>query len=561
MASIYESCFWLKSYNWKTPASINYPKNPAYYILRDAAVYHPKKAATWFYGAEITFYEQYQMVCHLANVFVERGIKKGDRIGILMPNCPQFTITYWATLMAGAIVVNLNPLYTAEELKFLFADADMSGLVTYDPLVPVIKELNKEAGISTVIVTKLSDFMPNVPVSTPEELGLEAGWLHFSQVLETDQRWMPPVVDIEYDDPAVIQYTGGTTGIPKGAVLTQYNITAAAMNVVLWTKDMMDRTPIDAKYVLSILPFSHVYGEVCCICYGAFNTTTQVILPRFEIDEVFDTIEKFDKFVYWPAVPTMIQALFYHPRMKEIDWHDKFIYTGSGAAPAPVELINKCRQNDFNFFEGYGMSETAALALSTPFGRLKPRSVGVPFIDMVVRIVDEDGNDVPLGQPGEIWMKGPYVMKEYWRKPEETANAFSEDGWLKSGDIAYMDEEGYVFIVDRTKDMIIAGGFNIYPRDVDEVLLKHPKVADAMTIGVPDEYRGETVKAFIQLKPGVESATAEEMIAHCREHLTAYKVPRLIEFRSEPLPRTNTGKALRRILRDEEIAKMKETNK
>ena len=489
------------------------------------------------------------------DVFVENGVNKGDRVGLLMPNCPQFVISYWAVLMAGAVVVNLNPLYTAEELTFLFEDADMSCLITYDALVPVIKQLNKEAKIPNVIVTKLSDFMLNQQISTPEELGLEEGWLHFSQILETDQRWAPPVIDIQYDDPAVIQYTGGTTGIPKGAVLTQYNITVVSMNVVLWTQDIADRCPLEGRRVLSVLPFSHVYGEVCCICYGAFNVATQVILPRFDIDEVFDTIEKFDLWSYWPAVPTMLQALFYHPRMKEVDWHDKFIYTGSGAAPAPLALISKCRENDFNFYEGYGMSETTAMALSTPFGKLKPMSVGVPYIDLDFRLVDENGNDVPLGQPGEIWMKGPYVMKEYWRKPKETANVFTEDGWLKSGDVAYMDEDGYVFIVDRTKDMIIAGGFNIYPRDVDEVLIKHPKVADAMTIGVPDEYRGETVKAFIQLKPGVESATAEEMIAFCREHLAAYKVPRIIEFRSEPLPRTATGKALRRVLRDDEIVK------
>jgi len=555
--SVYESKFWLKSYHWKTPATVIYPKTAAYNILRESAVYYPNKAATWFYGAEISFHDLYQMVCHLANVFVEKGIKKGDRVGLLMPNCPQFVISYWGVLMAGAIVVNVNPLYTAEELKFVLEDADMSCLITYDALVPVIKQLNKEAKIPNVIVTKLSDFMLNQQLSTPEELGLEEGWLHFSKILETDQRWAPPVIDIEYDDPAVIQYTGGTTGIPKGAVLTQRNITAGAMNVALWTKDMADRCPMEAKRVLSVLPFSHVYGEVCCICYGAYAIATQVILPRFDINEIFDTIEKFDLWSYWPAVPTMLQALFYNPRMKEIDWHDKFVYCGTGAAPAPLDLINKCRANDFNFFEGYGMSETTALALSTPHSKLKPGSCGVPYIDVDFRLVDEDGNDVPLGQPGEILMKSPYVMKEYWRKPEETANVFTADGWLKTGDVAYMDEDGYVFIVDRTKDMIITGGFNVYPRDIDEVLLKHPKVADAMAIGIPDEYRGELVKAFVQLKPG-ETATAEELLTYCREHLTAYKIPRAVELRTEPLPRTNTGKALRRILREEELTKTKE---
>ncbi|MGE5544737.1 MAG: long-chain-fatty-acid--CoA ligase [Bacillota bacterium] len=553
MSSPYASRFWLKSYNWKTPHTINYPKTPAYYILRDACVFRPDMAAIDFYGAEITFNELYHKVTRFANVLVEQGIKKGDRVGILLPNCPQFVIAYWGILMAGAIVVNLNPLYTPAELKFHFEDSGLNGLLTYDALVPVVKPLCEELNISTVFVTKLADFMPNTTVSTLEEIGAPDGWLHFSQVLETDRIWAPPRVDIKHDDPAVIQYTGGTTGVPKGAVLTQYVITAASMQVVNWCIEMVEKEPKEIQRVLCVLPFSHIYGEICCICYGAFAQMTQVILPRFLPDEVFDTLARFDQWAYWPAVPTMLQALFYNPRVNEFDWHRKFVYCGTGAAPAPLPLIEKCRDYDFNFYEGYGMSETAAMAVSTPGGRPKPGSIGVPFIDMDVRIVDENGNDVPVGEIGEIWMKGATVMKEYWNKPEETKAVFSEDGWLKSGDVAYMDEEGYIFIVDRTKDMIIAGGFNIYPRDIDEVLMKHPAVADAMAIGVPDEYRGETVKAFVALKPGA-TATPEELIDFCREKLAAYKVPRLIEFKSE-LPRTATGKALRRILREEELAK------
>ena len=456
MSSIYESRPWLKSYHWKTPQTLNYPKTPAYYVLRDSSVFNPNKAATWFYGAEISFDELYLKVTRLANVLVEKGIKKGDRVAILLPNCPQFTIAYWSILMAGAILVNVNPLYTSEELNFVFKDSGLTGLITFDAVVPTIKPLCKEMNIPTVIVTKLSDFMLNPTVSTPDELGLEEGWLHFSQLLETDRRWAPPLVDIKFDDPAVIQYTGGTTGIPKGAVLTQYNITAGAMGVGLWCVDSIERTPVENRRVLCTLPYFHVYGEVCCIAYGAFTCATQVILPRFDIDEVFDTINKFDSFAYWPAVPTMIQALLNHPRATEVDWHRKFVYLGSGAAPVPLELFNKCRSYDVNFHEGYGMSETVALALSTPLHNPKPMSTGIPYFDVDVRLVDEDGNDVPLGERGEIWMKSPYVMKEYWNNPEETAYVFSEDGWLKTGDVAYMDEDGYVFIVDRTKDMIIA---------------------------------------------------------------------------------------------------------
>ncbi len=558
MSSVYEQRIWLNSYDWKTPAEITIPKYPAYEILRHASNYKPDQPATWFYGAEITYGELYQKVTRLANVLVERGIKKGDRVGILLPNCPQFVIAYWATLMAGGIVVNLNVLYTKDELSFMFGDTQLSALFTYDPLLPLIKEMNQEFNIPTIIATKLSDFMAGTPISTSADLGLEDGWLHLSEVLASGEGkiWKPPVLDIKKDDPAVIQYTGGTTGAPKGALLSQHNIVAATHTVVRWCSDYVDCHPYERRRVLSILPFNHVYGETCCICYSAFHVATMVILPRFEIDEVFDTLHKFEYFSYWPAVPTMIQALFYNPRVDEIDWHAKIGYVSSGAAPASVELINKCSSYDFNFFEGYGMSETASLAISTPGrGPIKPMSVGVPYINTMVRLVDEDGNDVPLGEPGEIWMKGSMVMLGYWNRPEETDAVFSKDGWLRTGDVAYMDEDGYFFIVDRIKDMIIAGGFNIYPRDVDEVLLKHPAVMDAITIGVPHEYRGETVKAFVQLKPGA-TATEEELIAYSREHLAAYKIPRIIEFRSE-LPRTATGKALRRILREEEIAKTK----
>lgn len=555
MQSVYESHFWYKSYPWKTPKNINYPKMPAYHILRDGTAYCPDKAATDFYGAQMTFNEVYLHSTRLANVLVDQGIKKGDRVGILLPNCPQFVLAYWAILMTGAIVVNLNPMYTSEELAYQFEDSGLTGLITYDAIVPKIKPLCKDLNVPTVMVTKLSDFMPNATNSTPEELGLEEGWLHFSKALETDRKWSPPLVDISYDDPAVIQYTGGTTGVPKGAVLTQYNIVAAAMSVGLWSIEVNDRSPIEIRRVFGLIPFYHVYGEICVIGLSAYCSATQVILPRFDVNEVFDTIQKDGNlgFFYWPVVPTMLQALFYNPRVSEVDWHAKFPYNGSGAAPAPLDLINKCRMADFNFNEGYGMSETTSLICSTPSSRHKPMSCGVPHLDVDLRLVDENGDDVPLGERGEIWVKSPYVMKEYWNKPEETDAIFTKDGWLRTGDVAYMDEDGYVFIVDRTKDMIIAGGFNIYPRDVDEVFCKHPKVADAITIGIPDEYRGENIKVFIQLKTG-ETATAEEMLAYCREHLTGYKVPRLVEFRSE-LPRTNTGKALRRILRDEEIAK------
>jgi long-chain acyl-CoA synthetase len=555
MSSIYETHFWRENFEWKTPHSINYPKMPAYAILRNSSVYKPDKVATWFYGAEITYNELYLKVTRLANVLAENGVEKGDRVGMLMPNCPQGIIAFWAILMAGGIVVNLNVLYTKDELRFLFDDTNMKAIIVYDAILPLVRELNQASAqpIKTVFVTKLFDFMAGTPKSSAADLGLKDGELHFSEVLETDKIWAPPLVDIKHDDPAVIQFTGGTTGAPKGAVLTQYNIVATAFIANRWCSDFVDNQTYDRRRTLSILPYSHIYGEACGILYPIFQCGTIVILPRWDTDEVFNTLNAFEHISYFPSVPTMLQALFYSPRVDEIDWHRKIGYCGSGAAPAPLTLIQKCRAKDFNFCEGWGMSETCAMGLGTPNANsFKPNSVGIPMIDIDLRIVGPDGNDVPLGEEGEIWIKGPIVMKEYWNRPEETAAAF-EDGWLRTGDIAYMDEDGYVFIVDRIKDLIIAGGYNIYPREVDEALLKHPKVADAMVIGLPDEYRGETLKAYVQVYPG-ETLTAEELIAFCRESLAAYKVPHQVEFR-DSLPRSATGKALRRILKEEEKQK------
>jgi len=281
-----------------------------------------------------------------------------------------------------------------------------------------------------------------------------------------------------------------------------------------------------------------------------------ILLPRFDIDEVVETIAGIEEITFWPAVPTMLTAFLSHPKVLEMDLGRKFVFVNNGAAPAPLELIEKAKDLNVYLSEGWGMSETTSLGISNPvMGIKKPMSIGVPYPDNDVRLVDPDTlEDVPQGERGEIWIKGPTVMIGYWNNPEETLNQL-QDGWLRTGDVAYQDEDGYVFIVDRTKDMIIAGGFNIYPRDIDEVLFAHPKVKDVITVGIPDEYRGETIKAFVQLVEG-QTATEEELRNYCREYLSAYKVPKMIEFRKE-LPRTVVGKALRRLLRDEEINKSK----
>ena len=546
---------WLRHYDSIVQPTINYPKFPATEILRNSANVEGDKAATWFYGTEITYWELHLTVIRLANTLIELGVKKGDRVGVHLPNSPQFVIAYWALLTVGAIVVNLNPMYTKDELQFSAENTGMTALFTFDAVLPIVKAVYETFPIPLVIVTRITDFVNGIPVSTPSELGLLDGWHHLTELLEKSNNTIPPRIPVVPSDPAVIQFTGGTTGVPKGAVLTHSNIIAGCYTVEMWGSSVIGRLPTSRRFVLCTLPYFHVYGEVVALCYSVQSASTQVILPRFEIEEVFNTIAAIPEFSFWPVVPTMLAAIVNHPRVEELNLAKKFALINSGAAPCPLPLIQKA--NDLNIFlsEGWGMSETTSLGITNPIqGTKKPLSIGIPYPDTDIKLIDlETGNPVKQGETGEIWMKSPLVMTEYWNNPEETANQL-QNGWLKTGDLAYQDEDGYVFIVDRSKDLIIAGGYNIYPRDIDEVLFKHPQIKDAITVGIPDEYRGETVKAFVQLVEGA-TVTEEELIAYCREKLSAYKVPRSIEFRSA-LPRSTVGKAFRRKLRDEEIAKL-----
>jgi long-chain acyl-CoA synthetase len=546
---------WIKNYDYLVPPEINFPRWPAHELLFITANNHPNKTAMWFYGTETSYWDLAMQVIRFANALREIGVKKGDRVGILLPNSPQFNITFWGILTAGAIVVNMNPMYPVEELEFIVNNTELTTLVAYEECIPNLKALTKRCNVPNVVVTKLSDFINHAGVSTPESLGLEPGWHHFSQILDACGNTSKPKTGVTRNDPAVIQFTGGTTGTPKGATLSHANIVAGIFENAIYANNIVSTMPVERLTAFCVLPYYHVYGEICQMSWCIFSAATQIILPRFEINEVLDTLEKFDDITYFAAVPTMLTAVFNHPRAQTMDLGKKITFLGNGGGPCPIELIDKLLSMNLYYSEGWGMSETTSVGLSNPDCNIrKPLSVGVPVPNMDIRIIDtETGEDVPQGTPGELLVKGPYVMMGYWNNPEETAKQLTEDGWLHTGDVVYQDEDGYIFIVDRTKDMIIAGGFNIYMQEVDRAIMGHPKVADVICCGIPDEYRGETLKAFIQLKPGV-TATEEEIIAFCREKLAAYKVPKMIEFRSE-LPRSAVGKALRRILRDEEIAK------
>lgn len=548
---------WHRHYDYNVPTTIRYPQIPAQALFQLAAGTFPDKPATNFYGTELTFWQLREQSLRMANALGRLGVKKGDRVGVHLPNCPQFVISYLAVVSLGAIVVNLNPLASAGEIRFIIENTGMETIITFDMVLPNVRPLVKETGIKRLIATRVTDYITGFGVSAARDLDLEEGWHHFSELLESVTETRLPRVQLGPDDPALIQFTGGTTGVPKGAVLTHANIVAATLQASVWGNPTITIVPPEKRLVLSVIPYFHAYGNIVCMNWAFFNYATQILVPRFEIEELLGIIGNFEKISFFPAVPTLITAIINHPKAAGLNLDKRLGLLNSGAAPMPVDLIERVQDMGISFSEGYGLSESTSLGAANPvLGLKKTGSIGIPFPDNDVRLVDvESGTeDVKPGEPGELVMKGPLIMQGYWNNPEETAGQI-RNGWLHTGDIARMDEDGYFFIVDRKKDMIIAGGFNIYPRDIDEVLYQHPKVSEAVSLGIPDEYRGETVKAFVVLKPG-ESATEKEIIDFCRQRLTAYKVPRIVEFR-DSLPKSVVGKILRKILRQEEMEKSK----
>ena len=547
---------WHRHYDYNVPTTARVPRLPIHELLAIPANAFPDKAAVNFYGTEITFWELRNLSIQFANALGALGIKKGERVGIHLPNCPQYLIAYYAVLSLGATVVNLNPMYTAEELKLMATVTDMTTLITFDTVLPAIRTLYKEVKLPRVIVTQVADFIKGMGISTAASLELEKGWHHFSTMMEGCSNTKRPRIHVDPAAPALIQFTGGTTGIPKGAVLTHENVVAATIQCTVWGSTT-HLTSFERRNVIAMLPYFHVYGNIVVMNWAVFNCATQIQMPRFEIEEMMNLLANFAEITFFPTVPTLINALINHPKAVELNLAKKIKLLNSGAAPIPVELIDQIRDMGIFFSEGYGLTESTSLGISNPIlGLKKVGSIGIPFPDNDVRLVDIEGGteEVPQGEPGEIIMKGPLIMQGYWNNPAETAGQL-RDGWLYTGDIAVRDEDGYIFIVDRKKDMIIAGGFNIYPREIDEVLFQHSKVQEAVCVGIADQYRGETVKAFVVLKPG-QQATEEEIISFCRQKLAAYKVPKIIEFR-ESLPKSAIGKILRKILRQEEQAKKK----
>jgi len=541
---------WQRHYDYFVPTTIRYPKVPVHFMLDLAASKYKNSPATDFYGAELSYRELRAEVNKLAVALTELGIQKGDRVGLMLPNCPQIIIAYYAVLRIGAIVVNVNPLYTERELEHQLNDSGTETLFCLDMHVDKARNVKDTTSLRRIVVSRITDFMISDVRDAAGDYELKADEYGFLDLQKNVGDRLPPLVDVNIEEPAVLQYTGGTTGLSKGATLSHKNIVANALQTVLWAKELM---PVDQQVYLVVIPIFHSYGMTCGMNCGIFSGARMILIPRFDIDQLLNAFETNDV-TYFPGVPTLFTAILNHPRAPEVGL-DRVALFNSGSAPLPIDTIEGITSLGISMTEGYGLSEASPVTHSTPIlGTRKPGSIGIPFPDTDSKIVDPDDwqKELPVGGEGELAIKGPQVMLGYWNKPEESEQTL-RDGWLLTGDIARIDEDGYFYIVDRKKDLIIAGGYNIYPREVDEVLYSHPKVMEAAAVGVPHEYRGETVKAFIALRPG-ETATAEEIIDFCKQHLAAFKVPKIVEFRDE-LPKTMVGKILRKELRAEELAK------
>jgi long-chain acyl-CoA synthetase len=511
--------------------------------------------------ATISYRELLELTRRFAAALQAFGVGKGDRVAVHLPNCPQFVIAYYATLMVGAIVVPCNPQYVGREIEHQLNDSETETMITLSLTYPTVKDVRDRTPLKRVIVTNIKEYFPGLlrllfTLATEKKEGHyqdisgDAQTYWFQDVL-AEAPSKPSDVDIDAEDSAVLMYTGGTTGIPKAAQLTQRNIQANAVQIRAWLPRM--RRGEDS--ILASLPLFHCYGMTTCMNLGILAASSMILIPNPRVlVHVLKSINRHHPTLY-PGVPAMYVAINNYPEIGRFDV-SSIQACISGAAPLPVEVQEKFQQlTGGRLVEGYGLSEATPVTHANPFfGEDRIGTIGLPFPSTEAKIVDADTGrpDLAPGEVGELVVRGPQVMKGYWRMPTETANTL-RDGWLHTGDLARRDEAGYFQIVDRKKDMILgAGGYNIYPREVEEVLYQNPKVKECAVVGVPVSIeKGERVKAFVVLKEG-EEATEEQILAFCRENMAPYKVPRFVEFRTE-LPKTMVGKILRRVLLEEEM--------
>ncbi|MBN1148888.1 MAG: long-chain fatty acid--CoA ligase [Anaerolineales bacterium] len=546
---------WLKHYDEGVPHTLEYPKISLFNLLEEAARKYPDSPCTIFKGAKISYREMNAITDRLAAGLAKLGVKKGDRVGIFMPNTPQFVMAYFAILKLGGVVVATNPLYSPREIEHQANDSGVEIMLVMSNFYSRMKEVQSRTKIRTLVVTNIKETLPPI-LAFLFGLLKEKKEGHYAQLAEGDV-WMKdliesnkpedrPKVEVGPDDVALFQYSGGTTGVSKGAVALHRNLVANTLQIRYWMPTVVEGQEV----VLMAIPLFHVYGMVAGMCFAIKAAASMVMIPNpRDMKDVLDSLQKYKATIY-PGVPTMYNAINNHPDVLAGKYNLGTIKACiSGSAPLMLETKEKFEAlTGGKLVEGFGMSEAPTASHCNPiYGKNPPGSIGLPLSDVDCRIIslEDEVTVLPTGEAGELVIKSPNVMRGYHNMPTETENTL-RDGWLYSGDIARMDEDGFFYIVDRKKELIKPGGYQVWPREVEEVISTHPKVLEVGVAGVPDAYRGETVKAWVVPKPG-EEISEEDIKEWCKERLAKFKVPTHVEFRTE-LPKTTVGKILRREL-------------
>ncbi len=557
-----EERLWHKSYAPGVKKNLDYEKLTIPEALTRSAQNFPGHTALNYMGKRITYPELDKLVNRFARALLDLGIKPGDKVAVCLPNIPQVIIANLAVLRIGAVAVQNNPLYTERELEYQLNDSGSKMMITLTLLIPRIQKIKPRTRIDKIIGCHINTYLPFpkkqlfpfVKKDMYRKVESTGDVLVFDDLIA---RFSPePVAEAsQWDELAALLYTGGTTGVSKGVMLSHANLSYNAQQFAGWFPDIKP----GEERLMGNFPVFHIAGFAAIQNFITYQGWENIMVPRPEPKINIELIRKY-KPTFLPGVPTIFVGLLADPDFRKLDFSAMKGFF-SGAAPLAANTIKDLKDlTGATMCEVYGSTETTAVVSITPWGgRIKPGTVGVPVADTDIKIVDTDNPDRELatGEPGEIAVKGPQIMMGYYNKPEETKQAL-RDGWFLTGDIGKFDEDGYLTIVDRKKDMIIAGGYNIYPVELDDVLMGHPKILEACTIGIPHEYRGETVKAFIVPKQG-QTLSEEDVIAFCKKNLAAYKVPKIIEFIDE-LPKSAVGKILRRKLKDIEIEKIGKQN-
>jgi long-chain acyl-CoA synthetase len=558
----YEDKPWLAHYDRGVPGEIAYEPICLPEYLERSVNRFPERTALILEGFKISYRQLNKMVNRFATCLNAFGIQKGDRVAILLPNVIPCVVSYYAILKIGAVAVMNNPASSDNELEYQLSNSGAKILITLDLFVDRMVQLRSKTDINQIICTTFGDYLPFLSSISfrafSKSKGLStkvknADSVHLWKDLMADYPPEPVHPRLTFDDIAMLQYTGGTTGISKGVMLSHGNLSCQIQQINAWFPTFSRSDEI----ILGALPFFHSFGLTCAMNNAVFAGWENVLVPRPSPEKLLAAIRKF-KPTFAPLVPTMYINMLDHPDIQKIKLTSiKACFSGS--APLPVDVIRRFEGlTGAAISEGFGLTEASPITHANPFqGKRKVGSVGLPFPDTNCRIVDlEDGvTDVPIGETGELLVKGPQVMQGYWKHTQETAETL-RDGWLYTGDIAKMDEQGYFYIVDRKKDMIISGGLNVYPREIDEVFYSHPKVLEACAVGIPHPTSGEQLKVFVVLHKN-ETVSEEELLHYCKDKMAAYKLPTRIEFRKE-LPRSSVGKVLRKVLREEELARRSE---